>query len=94
MYVRNIFSNSFDWCGLFIPQLIVGDFSLSIDQAKTQFAMWAIMAAPLLMSNDLRTIDPVYRAILLNKEVIKVNQDPLGMMGKRVLKVSAISSSL
>ncbi|XP_071786710.1 alpha-N-acetylgalactosaminidase-like [Asterias amurensis] len=68
--------------------LIVGDFSLSIDQAKTQFAMWAIMAAPLLMSNDLRTIDPGYRAILQNKEVIKVNQDPLGMMGKRVLKLA------
>ncbi len=68
--------------------LIIGDFSLSIDQAKTQFAMWAIMAAPLLMSNDLRTIDPSYRAILLNKEVIKVNQDPLGMMGKRVSKLA------
>ncbi|XP_038055498.1 alpha-N-acetylgalactosaminidase-like [Patiria miniata] len=68
--------------------LILGDFALSLYQAKAQFAMWAVMAAPLLMSNDLRTIDPRYRDILQNKQVIKVNQDPLGIMGKRILQLA------
>ncbi|XP_062517061.1 alpha-N-acetylgalactosaminidase-like [Corticium candelabrum] len=66
--------------------LIVGDFSLSYDQSKAQMALWAIFAAPLLMSNDLRKISPEAKEILLNQEVIAVNQDPLGKQGLRVLK--------
>ncbi|XP_033097673.1 alpha-N-acetylgalactosaminidase-like, partial [Anneissia japonica] len=69
--------------------LIIGDFSLSVEQAKAQMAMWSILAAPLLMSNDLRTISPEFREILLNKEVIKINQDPKGQMGKRVLQTKS-----
>lgn len=52
-------------------------------------ALWAIFAAPLLMSVDLRTIKPDYKAILLNTEVIAVNQDPLGIQGRRIYKVGA-----
>lgn len=66
--------------------LIVGDFSLSYDQSKAQMALWAIFAAPLLMSNDLRTISAEAKEILLNTEVIAVNQDPLGKQGLRVYK--------
>jgi len=65
-------------------QLLIGDFSLSYEQSKSQFALWAIMASPLMMSNDLRNIAPWAREILLNKEVIDVNQDKLGKMGRRV----------
>jgi alpha-N-acetylgalactosaminidase len=49
--------------------------------------MWAIMASPLLMSVDLRTIRPEFKAILLNTEIIAVNQDPMGVQGRRVYKV-------
>ncbi|XP_072040646.1 alpha-N-acetylgalactosaminidase-like isoform X5 [Amphiura filiformis] len=70
--------------------LIIGDFSLSVEQAKAQMAMWAILAAPLLMSNDLRTITPEYRDILLNKDVIAISQDNAGIMGKRVLQNGSI----
>ena len=66
-------------------QLIIGDFSLSIDQAQTQMALWAVLASPLIMSNDLRTIRPEYQAILQNKNVIGINQDPMGHQGRRVL---------
>ena len=44
-------------------------------------AMWAIFAAPLIMSVDLRTIRPESKAILLNQRVIAVNQDKLGIAG-------------
>lgn len=37
------------------------------------------MAAPLLMSVDLRTIRPEFKAILKNRKIIAVDQDPLGM---------------
>lgn len=50
-------------------------------------AIWAILASPLMMSVDLRTIRPEYKAILLNQNVIAVNQDPLGIQGRRVYKV-------
>ena len=69
-------------------QLIIGNFGLSYEQSKSQMAMWAIFAAPLLMSVDLRTIKADYRDILLNKAVIAINQDPLGIQGRRIYKVS------
>ncbi|XP_005992066.1 alpha-galactosidase A [Latimeria chalumnae] len=66
--------------------LVIGNFGLSQDQQITQMALWAIMAAPLLMSNDLRQIDPEAKALLQNKNIIAINQDPLGRQGYRVSK--------
>ena len=59
-------------------------------------AIWAIMAAPLIMSTDLRTIKQEFKDILLNKDIIKINQDPLGIQGLRVMhnKVYQTSNSL
>jgi len=67
-------------------QLIIGDFSLSYDESKAQMSFWCIWAAPLLMSNDLTNMADWQREILLNKEVISVNQDPLGIQGTRISK--------
>ncbi|XP_064481595.1 alpha-N-acetylgalactosaminidase-like [Ornithodoros turicata] len=64
--------------------LIIGNFGLSYDQSKAQMALWAIMAAPLLMSHDLRHTRPEHKEILLNKAVIAIDQDPLGKMGRKV----------
>ena len=50
-------------------------------------ALWAIMAAPLIMSTDLRTIRQDFKDILLNHDVIKINQDPLGIQGRRVKQI-------
>lgn len=51
-------------------------------------ALWAIMAAPLLMSNDLRDICPRSKALLQNKLIIAISQDPLGKQGYRTAEVS------
>lgn len=84
----------FSWAGSitghlfnFPSQLVIGNFGLSRDQAVTQMAMWAIMAAPLFMSNDLRRISPEAKWLLQNKEVIAINQDALGKQGYRITKV-------
>eukprot|EP00397_Hematodinium_sp_SG-2012_P042351 GEMP01046828.1.p1 GENE.GEMP01046828.1~~GEMP01046828.1.p1 ORF type:complete len:420 (+),score=103.82 GEMP01046828.1:38-1261(+) len=42
--------------------------------AKIQLAVWSIVNAPLIMSNNLRTVTEEYQAILQNKEMIAVNQ--------------------
>ncbi|XP_076328415.1 alpha-N-acetylgalactosaminidase-like isoform X2 [Tachypleus tridentatus] len=70
--------------------IIIGNYGLSYDQAKVQMAMWAVLAAPLLMSNDLRKLHPEFKEILLNKDIIAVNQDPLGIQGKRIFKKQSI----
>lgn len=66
--------------------VLAGNFGLSYDEAKAQFMLWAVMASPLLMSNDLRDIKKEFSDLLKNKEIIAVNQDPMGKMGKRVQK--------
>ena len=63
---------------------MIGNFGLSYDQSKAQMAIWSILAAPLIMSVDLRTIKPEYKAILQNREVIAIDQDPLGIQGRRL----------
>ncbi|XP_065307119.2 alpha-N-acetylgalactosaminidase-like [Dermacentor albipictus] len=70
--------------------LIIGNYGLSYDQSKAQMALWAILAAPLFMSVDLRTIRPEFKEILLNRQIIAVNQDPLGKMGRRIVSVNGI----
>jgi len=64
--------------------LIIGDFSLSFEESKSQFAIWAIIAAPLFISNDLRKLTPEALNILKNTEIIAVNQDRAGIQGRRI----------
>lgn len=66
---------------------MVGNFGLSYEQSKVQMAMWAMMASPLIMSTDLRSIKAEYKYLLQNEHVIAVNQDPLGAQGKRLTRV-------
>ncbi|XP_055613035.1 alpha-N-acetylgalactosaminidase-like [Uranotaenia lowii] len=61
--------------------LILGNYGLSYEQSKSQLAVWTCLAAPLLLSNDLATVTPDVRELLLNSEIIAVNQDPLGIQG-------------
>lgn len=69
------------------PQLLIGNFGLSYEESRAQMALWAVLAAPLFMSTDLRTISPQNIDILQNPLVIKINQDPLGIQGRRIFKV-------
>lgn len=69
---------------------MIGNFGLSHAQQESQMALWAIMAAPLFMSNDLRDICPRSKKLLQNKRIIDINQDPLGKQGNLTLKVKVI----
>lgn len=66
--------------------LEVGNGGMTFDEYKTHFSLWAVMAAPLMAGNDLRAMTDETRSILLNKEVIAVDQDPLGAQGRVVIE--------
>jgi alpha-galactosidase len=53
-------------------------------EATSHFSMWALMAAPLIAGNDVRAIIPPVSRILRNAEVIAVDQDPMGVQGRKV----------
>lgn len=63
--------------------LEIGNEGMNADQYRTQMSLWAILAAPLLAGNDLTKMDDVTKSILMNKEVIAVDQDRLGVQGHR-----------
>jgi len=63
--------------------LIIGNFGLSYGQSQAQMALWSIMAAPLIMSSDLRVMEQSFKEILQNKNMISINQDRLGIMGQQ-----------
>ena len=64
--------------------LEVGNSGLSDTEGQTHFSMWAILAAPLIAGNDLRSMSAATKATLTNSEVIAVDQDPLGAQGRLV----------
>jgi len=66
--------------------LEVGNGGMTTTEYRTHFSLWAIMAAPLIAGNDLRSMTPEIHDILTNKEVIAIDQDPLGRQGRRVWK--------
>jgi len=73
-------------------QLIIGDYGLSEDEERVQMGLWAIFASQLMMSVDLRTINNVSKALLLNERVLAINQDPLGLPGRHMLSVRMLSA--
>ena len=64
--------------------LEVGNGGMNADEYRTHMSLWAILAAPLLAGNDLSTMTPETIALLTNRDVIAVDQDPAGKEGDRV----------
>jgi alpha-galactosidase len=70
--------------------LEVGNGGMSPTEYRSHFSLWAIMAAPLIAGNDLRSMSPETAEILMNKEVIAVNQDQAGIQGTPVIDDGAL----
>jgi len=64
--------------------LEVGNGDLTYHENRAHFSLWCILAAPLMLGNDVRDLKPEIHEILTNKEVIAVDQDPLGRQGRKV----------
>ncbi len=52
------------------------------DEYRSHFALWCLQAAPLIIGCDVRAMDEATKAILLNRRLIAVNQDPLGVQAR------------
>jgi alpha-galactosidase len=54
------------------------------EEQRSHMSLWALMSAPLLCGNDIRSMNDVTKEILLNSEIIAVNQDALGKPAMRI----------
>ena len=67
------------------PDMLEVGNGMTLPEDRAHFSMWSMLAAPLLAGNDLRSMSAETKAVLTNREVIAVDQDPLGIQGWRYL---------
>jgi len=70
--------------------LEIGNGGMNGDEYRTHMSLWAMLAAPLLAGNDLSKMIPETVAILENRDVIAIDQDPLGIQGDRLWAVGPL----
>jgi len=62
----------------------VGRGGMTDTEMRSHFALWAIMASPLIAGNDLRSMNSATQTILKNQNLIAINQDTLGLQATQV----------
>lgn len=70
--------------------LQIGNRGLDLDEDKTQMSLWSLLAAPLFSSADLTKLSADQLAVLTNREVIAVDQDPEGVQGRRISQAGPV----
>ena len=75
----------FQSCGKFnMPDMLtIGQGGQSIEEYKSQMALWTVMASPLINGADIRSLDAAHLAILTNKALLEINRDPMCAMGEQ-----------
>jgi len=66
------------------PDYLAPDQGMNAAQFRSQFSMWAMLAAPLMISDDLTTMSKSALQTVTNKQVIAIDQDPAGIQGTEV----------
>ncbi|MDD8044189.1 MAG: NPCBM/NEW2 domain-containing protein, partial [Verrucomicrobiota bacterium] len=69
-----------NWQGATVPT------PLTTDEQYSHVTLWALVAAPLILSGDITRLDDFTLSLLCNDEIIGVDQDPLGRPGRRIHK--------
>jgi alpha-galactosidase len=72
------------------PDYLVPDAGMIPAEAQAQFSLWAILAAPLMLSDDVRTMPPLTREMVTNREAIAIDQDRLGIQGWLVARAGEV----
>ena len=70
--------------------LEVGNGGMNFEEEKIHFGLWCISKAPLLIGCDITNISKETLEILTNPEVIAINQDPLGIQGRKIETIQPI----
>lgn len=65
------------------PDMLEVGNGMSVGEDRAHFTMWCMMAAPLILGNDIRSMSRETRDIITNREMIAVDQDSLGIQGLR-----------
>jgi len=68
---------------------------MTLAEYRSHYSVWAVLASPLILSADLRTLKerhPECLALMLNEEIVAVNQDPLGAAPRLISQRSNASS--
>ncbi|RYE08628.1 MAG: glycoside hydrolase family 27 protein, partial [Sphingobacteriaceae bacterium] len=63
------------------PDMLEVGNGMTVNEDRAHFAMWCMLAAPLIAGNDIRNMSVAIKNILSNKEVIAVDQDAMGVQG-------------
>jgi alpha-galactosidase len=70
--------------------LEVGNGGMTAEEYRTHFSLWCMLAAPLMAGNDLHSMSEETRETLTNRDVIAIDQDPLGREATRVSEASGV----
>ena len=70
--------------------LEVGNGGMNFEEEKIHFGLWCISKAPLLVGCDITNISKETLEILTNPEVIAINQDSLGIQGRKIETIQPI----
>ena len=62
----------------------VGRGGMNDTEMRSHFALWTVLASPLIAGNDIRSMDTATQAILKNRNLIAINQDSLGLQATQV----------
>lgn len=73
------------------PDMLEVGKCLNAAEDRSHFALWCLSAAPLILGNDLRTCNEDTKKLILNKELIDVDQDKLGIQGYEYKMQDSIS---
>lgn len=65
------------------PDMMEVGNGMTVNEDRAHFSMWCMMAAPLILGNDIRTMSKETEEIILNREMIAIDQDSLGVQGLR-----------
>jgi hypothetical protein len=86
-----VISDSFQSLGNIHIVLEIGNGNMTDAEYVAHFSLWAITKAPLIIGCDATKMSAATLSTLTNPEVIAVNQDPLGIQGKKVAFASSQS---
>ena len=72
------------------PDMLEVGNGMSVNEDRAHFTLWCMMAAPLILGNDICNMSDDTRAIILNRQVIAIDQDKLGVQGLRLKSENGI----
>jgi alpha-galactosidase len=66
------------------PDYLGPELGMTPAEAQAQFSLWAVAAAPLIIGSDVRALSQQTIDMLTNRDVLAIDQDPLGVQGTAV----------